>query len=300
MGASGAAGGNIDLSVIVPFYNSAAHIEACATALVSQHYPLDRYEITFVDNGSVDGSREIVQRYLRSRLLTEPKRGSYAARNRGVAASSGKILCFTDADCAPAPDWLLAIEKAMRDEEVGIVLGQVAMRSSGALGLLSDYEDERAGYIFSSTRPELYYGYTNNMAARRSILNAVGPFREVARGGDVILVRRAVDAYGVGSVRYEPQAVVQHLEVTGPGVWIRKMFIYGRTTRRYRPIVPTRSMTAAERSEVFRRTVRRHGYSRPKSAVLFMLLVAGVGAHLLGRWTAPKERKGVVTPRPAQ
>jgi len=275
----------IHLSVIVPFYNSAAHIEACAKALVGQHYPLDRYEMTFVDNGSADGSRTILERYPRSRVLMEPKRGSYAARNRGVAASSGTILCFTDADCAPTSDWLQAIENAMRDEQIGIVLGQVGMRSSAALRLLCDYENERAQYIFSSTTAELYYGYTNNMAVRRSIFNCVGPFHEVPRGGDVILVRHVVDTYGVGSVRYEPQAAVRHLELTGLGVWIRKMFIYGRTTRRYRPIVLTRSMRFVERSEVFRRTVRRHAYSLPKRIVLFVMLAAGVGAHLLGRCT---------------
>jgi glycosyltransferase involved in cell wall biosynthesis len=276
---------DIRVSVVVPFYNSEAHIEACVTALLAQRYPADFYEILFVDNGSADASREIVQRYPRIRLLSESRRGSYAARNRGVAGSSGRIIAFTDADCAPAPDWLQAFVTAMEDPRTQILLGAVASGRSGALALLDAYEDERAAYIFSATVPELYYGYTNNMAVRRAVFETVGPFREVARGGDVILARRVVDVYAVDAVRYVPQAFVEHLEITGSWVWYRKMFTYGRTARTYHPLVSTRSLTSGERREVLRRTVQRRGYSRATSALLFVLLALGVGAHLLGRWT---------------
>jgi glycosyltransferase involved in cell wall biosynthesis len=292
----------MDFSVIVPFYNSAAYIEACATALLSQRYPADRYEIIFVDNGSTDRSQDIVQRYPRIRVLSESKRGSYAARNRGAAASSGKIIAFTDADCTPAKDWLQTMATAMEDPGIQIVLGRISMPGSGALALLSAYEDERAKYIFSTTTPELYYGYTNNMAVRRAAFDTVGPFCEIARGGDVILVRRAVDVCTVNAVRYTPQALVRHLEIAGPSAWVRKMFIYGRTTRKYRPITPTRCMTATERLEVFLHTVRRHQYSRAKRILLFILLSLGVGAYLLGRWTTvgPQMKQRLTTCRTAQ
>jgi glycosyltransferase involved in cell wall biosynthesis len=284
---------NTGVSVVVPFYNSEAHIERCITALLSQRYPADLCEIIFVDNGSPDASREIVQRYPGIRLLSESKRGSYAARNRAVAGSTGSIIAFTDADCAPAPDWLQAIVTVLGDPGIQIVLGSVSSRRSGALALLDAYEDERGAYVFSATAPELYYGYTNNMAVRRAAFETVGPFREVSRGGDVVLVRRAVDVYAVDAVRYAPQVSVEHLEITSPWVWYRKMFTYGRTTRTYRPIVSTRPMTPGERLEVFRRTVQRHGYSLATSALLFVLLALGVGAHLLGRWTfiGPRSQK---------
>jgi glycosyltransferase involved in cell wall biosynthesis len=282
---------DMDFSVIVPFYNSAAHIESCATALLSQCYPADRYEIIFVDNGSADVSRDIVQRYPRIRVLSESKQGPYAARNRGAAASSGEIIAFTDADCVPATDWLQTMAKVMKDPSVQIILGGVTMPDSGVLALLSAYEDERGEYIFSRTTQELYYGYTNNMAVRRAALETVGPFCEVARGGDVILIQSAIEAYNVKAVRYAPQALVLHLEITGPWVWIRKRFIYGRASRKYRPIVRRfRSMTAIEGLEVFRRTVGRHGYSRSKSTLLLILLALGLCAYRLGRWTARGSR----------
>jgi glycosyltransferase involved in cell wall biosynthesis len=281
----------MDFSVIVPFYNSASHIEACATALLSQRYPADRYEITFVDNGSTDRSRDIVQRYPRIRVLSESKQGSYVARNRGAAASSGEIIAFTDADCVPATDWLQTMATAMEDPGVQIVLGRISMPGSGALALLSAYEDERGKYIFSRTTQELYCGYTNNMAVRRTALETVGPFCEVARGGDVIFVQRAIDAYAVKAIRYARQALVRHLEITGPWVWIRKRFIYGRASQKYRPIVPRfRSMTATEGLEVFRYTVRRHELSRAKRTLLLILLALGLCAYRLGRWTARGSR----------
>jgi glycosyltransferase involved in cell wall biosynthesis len=293
----------MEFSVIVPFYNSAAHIEACVTALLSQRYTADRYEIILVDNGSADRSRDIVQRYPRIQLLSESKRGSYAARNRGVAASSGKIIAFTDADCALAPDWLQAMATVMDDPDVQIALGQISMRGSGALALLSAYEDERTEYTFSTRIPELYYGHTGNMAVRRAAFETVGPFCEVARGGDTILVQRAIDVYAVSAVRYAPQALVRHLEITDLSVWIRKRFIYGRATQKHRPIVPrSRSMTITEGLEVFRHTVRRHAYSRAKRILLLILVALGRSAYLLGRWTTigPRRKERLAMCRPPQ
>ena len=96
----------IDISVVVPFYNAARYIEDCIKALLAQTYSSTRYEIIMVDNNSIDGSAELVRKYSSIRLLVEPKQGSYAARNRGVAAANGTIIAFTDADCVPAADWL--------------------------------------------------------------------------------------------------------------------------------------------------------------------------------------------------
>jgi len=275
--------GDTHLSVIVPFHGARPHAFACAAALASQSYAAERFDLTAVDCGSAGDLREIARRHPGMRVLPEPSGDSYAARNRGVAESKAAILCFTNADCAPAPDWLWSIARAMADESVRVVLGRVVMTGSRALDLLSAYEDERAGYVFSGSTAELYYGHANNMAVRRTAFDALGPFPEGARGGDVVLVRRAVDAYGTNAVRYEPRMVVRHLEITSHGAWIRKMFVNGRTASVYRPVVATRSMTEAERAEVFRRTIRRHGFSRAQSGLLFLLLAAGVAAHRLGR-----------------
>ena len=54
---------SIQFSVVVPFLNEQNHIERCVRALLNQDFDKDQYEIIFIDNGSTDGSGEIVRRY---------------------------------------------------------------------------------------------------------------------------------------------------------------------------------------------------------------------------------------------
>jgi glycosyltransferase involved in cell wall biosynthesis len=69
----------MDISIIVPVFNSASYVSRCLEALESQDYPRDRYEIIAVDNNSTDGSDSIVMGYPSVKLLREAKQGSYAA-----------------------------------------------------------------------------------------------------------------------------------------------------------------------------------------------------------------------------
>jgi glycosyltransferase involved in cell wall biosynthesis len=290
-GGDGGSSGAPDVSVIVPFADAARYIERSIEALLAQRYPRERCELIMVDNNSADGSSAIARRYPGVTLLSESRRGAYAARNRGFAAAGGAIIAFTDADCAPAPDWLGTMAGVLEDRRVGVALGRVVSPPSPSLALLSAYEHQRALYIFGERVPELYYGYTNNMAVRRALFDSVGPFEGVDRGGDVVFVRRVVEALCPGAVRYAPDAVVEHLEMTDARVWLRKMFIYGRSSRYYRAMPAARTLSGAERLDLFRRTVRDQRCALADRARLFALLAAGVALHLLGRWSSADPRR---------
>jgi len=280
------------ISVVVPFHDSEAFIQDCVTALLAQRYPRDRFEIVVIDNNSRDQSAAIVRRYPDVRLLSESTPGSYAARNRGVRESSGEIIAFTDSDCAPDPGWLESIAAALAAPEVCVVQGRqrFAFESPG-LSMMADYETAKAAYTFSSGRKEIYYGYTNNMAVRRSAFDKTGPFDEWMRGADVIFVQRAIDAYSCGAIRYAPDMCVRHLEITSVWTWFRKMHIYGHSFRRYRERVQQTPLGARDRVRVFASTVRGGGYSPLKSLLLGGLLAGGLAAYELGR-RGPAGRPG--------
>jgi GT2 family glycosyltransferase len=91
------------ISVIVPAYNAAATLDRCLAALGEQTRPPD--EVIVVDDGSTDDSADIARHY-GVRVLCQVNAGPAAARNAGARAACGDLLLFTDADCAPAPDWL--------------------------------------------------------------------------------------------------------------------------------------------------------------------------------------------------
>jgi glycosyltransferase involved in cell wall biosynthesis len=266
----------VDISVIVPFFNTERYIEDCIQALLTQSYPSTRYEVIMIDNNSTDGSTAIVRKYPRIKLLSEKKQGAYAARNRGIAASRGQIIAFTDPDCVPGSDWLQQIDPMMRSSSVRVVVGShQSAKHSLALQILEEYENEKNKFIFSSRIGTIYYGYTNNMAVRKTLIDELGPFVEIPRGSDVILVRRCVDRYSCDSVVYSPSIRVRHLEIDSAWRYFSKVFTYGRSLQTYGKIANARSITNRERFFVLRQTVKNHNYSWMKCIVLFSVLSTG-------------------------
>jgi glycosyltransferase involved in cell wall biosynthesis len=280
------------ISVVVPFHNVEPYIGACLEALVAADYPRDRCELLFVDNNSTDRSADIVRGFPGVRLLSAPTPGAYAARNLGVAASTGEIVAFTDSDCAPRADWLARIAGAMAQPGVQLVQGsQRFARETRALALLADYEAAKAEYVFSSGIAGIYYAYTNNMAVRRSVIDRVrgsarGPFPEVMRGGDVVFMHQVIAAYSCAAIQYRDEIRVRHLEIARPRDWLRKMRIYGESSRHYGRMVNARPLSYRERLDVFNAVARKRRHAAGDVALLTALLAAGAAAYETGRRSA--------------
>lgn len=94
---------NIDLSVIVPIYNTEAYLQVCLDSLSA----IDgvRMEIVLVDDGSTDGSGKIADAYVqedsRIRVIHQANGGASVARNAGLAVAKGEYIAFVDSD-----DWV--------------------------------------------------------------------------------------------------------------------------------------------------------------------------------------------------
>ena len=270
-------------SIVVPFFNSEQYIAQCIEGLLAQNYPQQHYEIIMIDNNSTDASAEIVKFYPRIKLMSEEKRGAYAARNRGVREAKGEIIAFTDADCVPSSNWLQEIDVAMTDSGIGIVIGSHGLaRDSFFLSRLADYESEKNNYIFSSEIKELYYGYTRNMAVVKTLFNVIGPFVETDRGSDVVFVYRCIERYSYKVVCYSPKIRVWHMEIDSLSEYFRKVFVYGGSSQKYRHLVCARPLTNRERLLVFRRTIRNRSYSWIESLSLLGLLAIGLVYWIVG------------------
>lgn len=93
------------VSVIIPTYNSAKHLSQALNSVWSQTY--QDYEIIVVDDGSTDGTQDILSDYGdRIRCLFQPNAGSSVARNAGAAVAAGRYIAFLDADDRLAPNKL--------------------------------------------------------------------------------------------------------------------------------------------------------------------------------------------------
>lgn len=90
------------ISVVIPAYNAAAFIEKALDSVRAQTYP--PCETIVVDDGSVDATAELVERWanaypkIRTRLLRQANKGVGAARNAGIRAAGGEYVAFLDAD----------------------------------------------------------------------------------------------------------------------------------------------------------------------------------------------------------
>lgn len=272
------------ISVIVPVFNAEKYLPDCIHALHSQNYPADRYQIIMIDNNSQDGSRELIRRHPDIYLESEKQQGAYAARNRGIARAKGNILAFTDPDCIPDRNWLKSITAVLQDQEIKIVVGKNRFSGkSNTLLMLQEYEAEKAAFVFSGTKPLVYYGYTNNMAVRSEVFDQLGNFAGISRGADVILVRRVVDSFSCKAVRFAPAMQVKHCEIVNIKTYYHKQYIYGKSFKKYHSMFSARSLNTRERLLVFNNMKTNNNYTLIESACFFCLLLGGAVCYELGR-----------------
>ena len=106
------------ISIIIPLYNKEKIIERTLRSVLSQDY--DDYEVVIVDDGSTDGSVEIVNNLLNQlnlrdkvQLLSQPNGGPSKARNTGVKAAKGEWIVFLDADDELLPGALVRFAEAI-------------------------------------------------------------------------------------------------------------------------------------------------------------------------------------------
>jgi glycosyltransferase involved in cell wall biosynthesis len=117
------------VTVIIPTFNRRKLLAGAVEALFHQTYPVDRFELIVVDNGSTDGTAEwaaALSPPFRFRFLLNetPFRVPGQSRNIGLAHAEGEIVAYTDSDCVPCPEWLAeGVAALMADLKIGLAQG---------------------------------------------------------------------------------------------------------------------------------------------------------------------------------
>lgn len=204
------------VSVVIPVRDGAPVLGACLDALGAQQ-DAPPFEVVVVDNGSKDGTAALARHHpVVTRVVREPARGSYVARNAGVAACLGDVVAFTDADCRPRPQWVRRGLDALAAAD--LAGGDVRAAVSARPTIWERYD--RAVYLDQgrAVRDE-GYAATANLFVRRAVWAAVGPFdASLASSGDLEWGQRAT-RQGWRLV-HAPDAVVDHLaRRTARGTW---------------------------------------------------------------------------------
>ena len=131
-------------SVVIAAHEEEASIGARVDNLLAVDYPPERLEIVIASDGSTDRTVAEARRDdPRVRVLDLPRTGKASALNAAVAASTGEILVFSDANTAYAPDAIRQLVRSFADPDVGGVAGnQVYLKTLP--GTLLDASDGTA------------------------------------------------------------------------------------------------------------------------------------------------------------
>lgn len=88
------------VSIVIPVFNAARHLKKIMYSLL--HQTLTNCEFIFVNDGSTDDSREIIEEYQkldsRVQLYNQENKGVSSARNKGIQLAKGEFIAFVDAD----------------------------------------------------------------------------------------------------------------------------------------------------------------------------------------------------------
>ena len=127
---------NIDVSVVIPTYNKKDFLEITLAALGHQTYPLDKYEVVIINDGSTDGTETLVSSLklpYQINYTRQENQGYSSARNRGIENANGKTIIFIDDDCIPTPTFIESHMQNHQMEDRFVVLGYKCLTFSQML-----------------------------------------------------------------------------------------------------------------------------------------------------------------------
>lgn len=108
------------VTIVTPVYNAELYIEECIESVCAQSY--SKIEHVVIDDGSNDGTLDILEQYPKIRLIQQTRGGATVARNRGIAKATGTYVVFLDADDILERDAVARqVEQLehLSDEEIG-------------------------------------------------------------------------------------------------------------------------------------------------------------------------------------
>ena len=220
------------VSAIVVNWNGVDCVDACLASLLCQTWPA--LEIIVVDNGSSDGSRELIRARYGSRitLIESPVNLGFAGGNNlGIRAAKGAYVALLNNDAVAEPEWVTALVRAAEaDRLIGmcaskiLVLGDAGLVDSAGLLLSADGIGRGRGRL--EPDGEAYAGAAEALIPsgcaalyRRAMLDEIGlfdaDFFAYCEDADLGL-RGRLAGWGC---RYVPTAVVHHAYSRSTGAY---------------------------------------------------------------------------------
>jgi glycosyltransferase involved in cell wall biosynthesis len=200
-------------SIIIPVYRDLERLKLCLDVFNSIREDRIDFELIVVNNDPeiVILDIDLNQYAFKIRQVHEPVPGSYAARNKGIQVSKGKVLAFTDSDCLPVSNWLsTAFDIFGQDfkNEIGVLTGPVSLFYKNP-DQLSDAEvyEKYTGFTTEAYAKE-GHAITANWFSYRSVIEEFGGFNsQLKSNGDSELSGKISQKY---QIVYNEGLIVNH------------------------------------------------------------------------------------------
>jgi glycosyltransferase involved in cell wall biosynthesis len=181
------------VSVVMPCFNSAQHLNQAIDSVLEQDYP--NIELIVVDDGSTDNSLQILQQYGdKIKVIVQKNGGPAAARNTAMRAATGDFIAFNDSDDIWLPGKLSTqINYLLAAPEIGLCYTswivwdqqQPLQQRLNKQPNISAQQlvPEFSGWIYLKLL-KVSYIHTTTAVMRKDIIDNVGYFNEAYRVGE--------------------------------------------------------------------------------------------------------------------
>lgn len=224
------------ISVVIPTFNRLNQLKQVLTGLEKQTYPLEKFEVVVVSDGSSDGTNaflEALETPLDLVPVFQANQGVATARNQGFKQANGELVLFIDDDVVPAPQ-LVAEHVQEHDAHQAniVVLGPMLSPPDFRLSpwtrweqamLVKQYDMMNAG-AWEPTARQFYTG--NSSLSRQLLLDSGGFDPAFRRAEDVELAYRLIE-YDVRFI-FNDRAVGYHYVSRSFASWMSTPYEYGR------------------------------------------------------------------------
>lgn len=229
----------IEVSIVIPSYNRCDSLKVVLPALAKQSYPADRYEIVLVDNGSTDGTDQLIKelKIPNLKFIKQANSGRSGARNRGIKEANGSIILFTDADIIADPNLVSCHVAFHKEKDPCAVVGCEIQ-----VDTLEEYEEVKSHNLPRRTLHKddkkvlpWYFFLTGNASVSKEALINVGMFDEEFTGyghEDIELGYRLQKKLGL-TIYYNPNAINYHWHPVPFEEKCNKMHLAGISTVRF-------------------------------------------------------------------
>ncbi|TVR36333.1 MAG: glycosyltransferase [Nitriliruptor sp.] len=189
------------VSVVMPVRDRADTVATAIGSVLSQSHR--QLELLVVDDGSVDGSPQVVEAITdpRVRLLRQPPGGVCRARNHALSLARGSFVAYLDADNRWEPEFLAVMVDHLLHTGAGVAYSALEMEDRGET-VYRGVDFDRAALL------EANYIDVNTLVHRRALVEQVGEWDEdLPRANDWDYVLRLSE---VSDVRYAPFVGVRY------------------------------------------------------------------------------------------